>query len=75
VGRTDEAIDACINLSRFNPNDPELLMILCRAKSLQGDLDSAKEYYVRTLEVLSEADGDFLPLIEFKNEFQEQFDM
>jgi len=50
-------------------------MILCRAKSLQGDLDSAKEYYVRTLEVLSEADGDFLPLIEFKNEFQEQFDM
>lgn len=69
VGRADEAIDECKNLSRFNPNDPELLMILCRAKSLQGDMDSAKKYYDRILEVLAEADKDFVPLIEFKEEF------
>ncbi len=71
VGNTDEAIAECLRLADYNPNDPQLLMILCRAKSITGDMVSAKEYYERTLEVLAEADDDFVPLTEFKKEFEE----
>ncbi len=70
AGRTDEAIEECDRLSQFNPNNPELLMILCRAKVRKGDMDSAKEYYDRTLEVLAEADEDYVPLLDFKKELE-----
>ena len=71
VGKADEAIAECQDLSNYNPNDPQLLMILCKAYSLNGDMISAKENYDRTLEVLAKADEDFIPLIEFKTEFEE----
>ncbi len=69
TGRTDEAIERCLDLSRFNSNDPELMMILSDAYSIKGDIDSSKEYYDRVLETLSEADSDFVPLIEFRNRY------
>lgn len=71
VGKTAEAIAHCQDLANYNPNNAQLLMILCKAYSLNGDMVSAKEYYDRTLEVLAKADEDFLPLIEFKTEFEE----
>jgi tetratricopeptide (TPR) repeat protein/predicted Ser/Thr protein kinase len=74
-GRTGEAISKCLELSEFNPKDPELLMILCRAKHLDGDNSSAKEYYERTLEVLAGADEDYLPLIEFRNDLETDLDI
>ncbi len=37
---------------------------------MTGDIISAKEYYESTLEVLADADEDFVPLIEFKDEFE-----
>ncbi len=69
-GMPDEAITECLNLSDYNPNDPQMLMMLCKAYSQNGDMVSAKEYYDRTLEVLAEADEDFVPLMEFKKEFE-----
>ena len=75
VGKTDEAIAECLDLAKYNANDPQLLMILCRANTLNGDMVSAKEYYARVLEVLAGADEDFVPLIEFQAEFKEQTSM
>jgi tetratricopeptide (TPR) repeat protein len=70
TGRTDDAVKECLDLSRFNPNDPELLMILCGAKTLKGDMESAEDYYRRTLEILTEADVDYVPLIDFRRKFE-----
>jgi predicted Zn-dependent protease len=69
TGDTDEALSKALELAYYNPNDPLLLMILCRANRIKGDMVSAKEYYDRTIEVLGNADEDYLPLIEFKAEF------
>ncbi len=70
-GMTNEALAECRKLEKFNSNEPWLLMIMCRAYSLTGDIFSAKEYYERTLEVLADADEDFVPLIEFEKEFED----
>lgn len=75
AGRTDKAIDECLSLARYNPDDPQLLMLLCRAKSLKGDMISSKAYYDRTLEILAGADEDFVPLKEFEAEFKKHDSM
>jgi tetratricopeptide (TPR) repeat protein len=75
AGRTDDALAKCLELSRFNPNDPGLLMIMCIAERRAGNTTSAKEYYERTLSVLSKADEDYAPLIEFKKECEEDPDI
>jgi serine/threonine protein kinase/regulator of sirC expression with transglutaminase-like and TPR domain len=69
TGKTEEALRECAELSRLNPNDPLLLMIMCRAHYRKGDSESAKEYYDRTLNVLASADEDYRPLVDFKAEF------
>lgn len=75
IGEADQALSKCLELTAFNPNDPMLLMTICRANRQNGDVASAKDCYDRTLDVLRKADEDFLPLIEFKAEFMNDPDI
>jgi serine/threonine protein kinase/predicted Zn-dependent protease len=71
AGMTDDAIDRCRQLAGFNGNEPRLLMILCSAHMQKGDRASAKKYYDRAVDVLSRADEDYAPLIEFRRDFKD----
>jgi serine/threonine protein kinase/Flp pilus assembly protein TadD len=71
AGKTQQATDRGLALARYNPNDPMLLMLLCEANFLCRDMVSAREYYSRALGSLAGADGDYLPLIEFRKEYAE----
>jgi Flp pilus assembly protein TadD len=70
AGRTDEALAECERLSKFNENDPVLMMIRCKAEMIDGRIDSARSSHDRILGVLSGADEDYRPLVDFRDEYE-----